>query len=125
MGHIVESCCEMFGIEENQSLKKDEHYQLSGSKNQRIHNNAEKISSIFTDYEVSFDESKNVFNVLTKNVLPQKTAEKTLWIICYRKTWRLVFVVNSSLLITTSRHATFPDCPGIPDLQRKIYHSPD
>ena len=78
MGHIVESCCEMFGIEENQSLKKDEHYQLSGSKNQRIHNNAEKISSIFTDYEVSFGESKNVFNVLTKNVLPQKTAERTL-----------------------------------------------
>ena len=61
----MESFCETFGIEENQSLKKDEHYQLSGSKNQRTHNNTEKISSVFTDYEVSFDESKNVFNVLT------------------------------------------------------------
>ena len=44
----MESFCETFGIEENQSLKKDEHYQLSGSKNQRIHNNTEKISNVFT-----------------------------------------------------------------------------
>ena len=42
-----------------------------------IHNNTEKISSVFTDYEVSFDESENVFNVLTKKVLPQ-TAEPFL-----------------------------------------------
>ena len=47
----MESFCETFGIEENQSLKKDEHYQLSGSKNQRIHNNTGKISSVFTDYK--------------------------------------------------------------------------
>ena len=32
MGSIVESFCATFAIEENQSLKKDEHYQLSGSK---------------------------------------------------------------------------------------------
>ena len=43
-----------------------------------IHNNTEKISSVFPDYEVSFDESENVFNVLTKEVLPQKTAEPFL-----------------------------------------------
>ena len=43
-----------------------------------IHNNTEKISSVFTDYEVSFDESENVFNVLTKKVLPQKPAETFL-----------------------------------------------
>ena len=78
MGNIVESFCGIFGIEESQSLKKDEHYQLSGSKNQRIHNNTEKISCIFTNYEVSFDESENVFNVLTKKVLPQKPAETFL-----------------------------------------------
>ena len=70
MGNIVESFCETFDIEENQSLKKDEHYQLSGSKNQGIHNNTEKISSVFTNYDVSFDESENAFNVLTKKVLP-------------------------------------------------------
>ena len=34
MGSIVESFCATFAIEENQSLKKDEHYQLSGSKRQ-------------------------------------------------------------------------------------------
>ena len=32
MGNIVESFCGIFGTEENQSLKKDEHYQLPGSK---------------------------------------------------------------------------------------------
>ena len=78
MGNIVERFCETFGIDENQSLKKDDHYQLPGSKNQRIHNNTEKISSVFTDYEVSVDESENVFNVLTKKVLSQKTAETFL-----------------------------------------------
>ena len=60
MGNIVERFCETFGIDENQSLKKDDHYQLSGSKTQRIHNNTE------------------IFNVLTKKVLPQKTAETFL-----------------------------------------------
>ena len=29
---------------------------------------------------------------------------RTLWIICYRKTWRLVFAVHSLVLITTSDH---------------------
>ena len=37
-------------------------------KNQRIHNNTEKISSV--NYEVFFDESENVFNVLTKKSFP-------------------------------------------------------
>ena len=78
MENIVESFCEKFGIEENQSLKKDEHYQLSCSKNQRIHNNTEKISSVITDYEVFFDECENVFSVLTKKVLPQKTTKTFL-----------------------------------------------
>ena len=57
MENIVKSFCEKFGIEENPSLEKDEYYQLSSSKNQRIHNNMKKISSVFTHYEVSFDES--------------------------------------------------------------------
>ena len=29
---------------------------------------------------------------------------RTLWIICYRKTWRIVFVVHGSILKTTSDH---------------------
>ena len=66
MGNIVESFCETFGIEENQSLKKDEHYQLSGSKNQRIDSNTEKISSVFTDNQVSFDESEKYLQCVDK-----------------------------------------------------------
>ena len=62
----MESFCETFGIEENQSLKKDEHYQLSGSKNQRIHKNTEKISSVFTYNQVSFDESEKYLQCVDK-----------------------------------------------------------
>ena len=61
--------CPRLQLKKNQ-LKK--HYQLSGSKNQRTHNNTEKISSAFTDYELSFDESENVFNVLTKKYCSKK-----------------------------------------------------
>lgn len=78
LGNIVESFCETFGIEENQSRKRDEHYQLSGSKNQRITNNVTKISTVFNDHVVNFDSSDVVYNVLTRKVLPSAVAERFL-----------------------------------------------
>ena len=66
LGNIMESFCETFGIEENQSRKRDEHYQLSGSKNYRITNNIEKISTVFKTCGVNFDDSDVVYNILTK-----------------------------------------------------------
>ena len=96
MGNIVESFCQTFGIEEDGSRKRDEHYQLTGSKNKRIRTYTDKISTVFTVHEVAFNvnatnelESSegnendtpetelkdDVFNVSTKKVLPDKMAE--------------------------------------------------
>ena len=67
--------CETFGIEENQSRKRDEHHQLFGSKNKRIYSNTEKILRVFQTHNVNFEASDSVFNILTKKVLPSKEAE--------------------------------------------------
>ena len=74
----MESFCETFGIEENQSRKRDEHYQLSGSKNYRITNNIAKISTVFKTQGVNFDGSDVVYHILTKKVLPNIVAERFL-----------------------------------------------
>ena len=78
LGNIMESFCETFGIEENQSRERDEHYQLSGSKNYRITNNIAKISTVFKTHGVNFDGSDVVYNILTKKVLPNIVAEQFL-----------------------------------------------
>ena len=78
LGNIMESFCETFGTEENQSRKRDEHYQLSGSKNYRITNNIAKISTVFKTHGVNFDGSDVVYNILTKKVLPNIVAERFL-----------------------------------------------
>ena len=54
LGNIMESFCETFGIEEKQSRKRDEHYQLSGSKNYRITNNMTKISTVLKIHSINF-----------------------------------------------------------------------
>ena len=54
MGNIVKSFCETFGIEEGGSRKRDEHYQLSGSKNERMSTNTEKVSHVLDEHEVAF-----------------------------------------------------------------------
>ena len=75
MGSIVGNFCETFGIEENQSRKRDEHHQLFGSKNKRIYSNTEKILRVFQTHNVNFEASDSVFNILTRKVLPSKEAE--------------------------------------------------
>ena len=72
MGSIVGNFCETFGIEENQSRKRDEHHQLFGSKNKRIYSNTEKILRVFQTHNVNFEASDSVFNILTKKVLPSR-----------------------------------------------------
>lgn len=94
MGNIVESFCETFGIEEDGSRKRDDHYQLSGSKNERMSTNTEKVSRVLDEHEVAFttietttegdEQSTNfskrgdVFNVLTKKVLPESVAKSMI-----------------------------------------------
>ena len=71
----VASFCNRFGISESEAYKQEDHYQLSGSKNSRIGSNVSITSDVFGTYDVSFDVTDNVYNVLTMKVLPQKDTE--------------------------------------------------
>ena len=62
--------CEKFGITDDEARKRENHYQLSASKNCRIQDNVGKISEVFHTYNVGFDGTDRVFNFLTKKVLP-------------------------------------------------------
>ena len=70
MSNIIASFCNRFGISESEACKREDHYQLSGSKNSRIGSNVSKISDVFGTYDVSFNATDNVYNVLTMKVLP-------------------------------------------------------
>ena len=49
MGNIVNNFCKTFGIDENQSRKRDDHHQLTGLKNARIETNWTKLSHVFSN----------------------------------------------------------------------------
>ena len=66
MRNIVNNFCEAFGTDENQSRKRDEHHQLTGSKNAMIETNCTKLSHVFSEHDVIFDGQDSVYNILTK-----------------------------------------------------------
>ena len=78
MGNIVNNFCETCGIDENQSRKRDEHHQLTGSKNAMIETNCTKLSHVFSEHDVIFDGQDSVYNILTKKVLPTDVADRFL-----------------------------------------------
>ena len=78
IGNMIKDFCETFGINDNQNAKSDEHYQLAGSKNIRIRDNVEKLSAIFNTYNVNFNHSDSVYNILTMKVLPAKESTRFL-----------------------------------------------
>ena len=51
-----------------------EHYQLSSSKNKRILDNTQKLSQILDTHNLSFENTKNLYNVLTNKVMPNDQA---------------------------------------------------
>ena len=55
-----------------------EHYQLTGGTQQRIATNVKKLKDIFVLHEITFEESEQVYNIITKAVLDQKLAEQFL-----------------------------------------------
>ena len=75
MSNITASFCGRFGISRSVACKREDHYQVSGSKSSRIGSNVSKISCLFGTYNVNFDAIGNVCNVLTMKVLHQKDAE--------------------------------------------------
>ena len=56
ISYIITSFCDKFGILESEACKREDHYQLSGSKNSRIQSNLSKISNVFSTYGVSLVE---------------------------------------------------------------------
>ena len=77
MSNIVTKFCETFKIADGKE-KQDEHHEILGSKNERITSNVEKITAVFETHGVTFDRVDNVFNILTKKVLPNKDAQRFL-----------------------------------------------
>ena len=73
MGNNIQDFCDVFNIL-NEAPKRSQHYQLTGSKNERTNDNAKKMSEVFCSHEINFEKSDIVFNVLTKKVLPESCA---------------------------------------------------
>ena len=78
LGNIIKDFCETFGIEDDQSKKAENHYQLSSSKNTRIGGKVEKLLSVFSTYNINFGPSDVVFNIFIIKVLPEKEATRFL-----------------------------------------------
>ena len=75
MGNIINNFYETFGIDENQSRKRDEHHQLTESKNARIKTNYAKLSHVFSERDVVFEGQDSVYNISTKKVLAADAAD--------------------------------------------------
>ena len=77
MGNIIQDFCEVFNIQ-NEAPKRTQHHQLTGFKNERIDDDIKKISYLFCSHELNFEKSDELFNMLTKKVLPKKLAKESL-----------------------------------------------
>ena len=75
---MIKDFCETLGINGNQNTKSDDHYQLVGSTNTRIGDNVEKLPGIFNTYNVNFNHTDSVYNILTMKVLPAKESTRFL-----------------------------------------------
>ena len=73
--NIIDCFNEQFGFQRN---VRDEHYQLTGGTNYRVINNATRLMDVFTTHKVNFDNDHNVYNILTKAILPEKSADQFL-----------------------------------------------
>ena len=56
MGNIIQDFCDVFNIQ-NAAPKRTQHYQLTGSKNERINDNVKKMSDVFYSHEINFEKS--------------------------------------------------------------------
>ena len=68
-------------FEELNSLKsstRKEHYQLTGSTNKRIYDNAAKVEEVLKSFDVSFESNDCVYNVVSKAVLGVDDANEFL-----------------------------------------------
>ena len=54
------------------------HYQLEGTANERLQKNSKKLAKVFENHSTEFGRSSDVFNIMTKAILPVKQAEEFL-----------------------------------------------
>lgn len=96
MGNILEEVSEAFDAH-REAPKTSQHYQLTGSKSERINESARTLSQVFVSHEVKFDETDLVFNVITKIVIPAK----------FRKgEYRIVEIIEERIVGFTSLSGT-------------------
>ena len=74
--NIIEKFRLFFGIED--LVEQEEHYQLRGGKNVRIMTNMDKLLTVFKSHDTNFDDSDNVYNILTKRILPKQYCDEFL-----------------------------------------------
>ena len=75
MNGLSTEFCNRNGIS---SSKRKHHYQLDGSTQERIKTNFDKLLVSMEMFEVSFEQSENVFNVVSKRVLPVEESKEFL-----------------------------------------------
>ena len=68
LSNIVEKFCASLLLEDSDARKREQHYQLIGSKNSRLSTNVNKLLDVFNTQGITFEESDKVYNVLTKKV---------------------------------------------------------
>ena len=51
---------------------------LGGSVNSRYYNNTEKLNTVFANHDVDFTSNTDVYNVVTKKILPKDQADTFL-----------------------------------------------
>ena len=78
MSNIAEQFCTLFLLEDSDARKREQHYQLIRSKIARLSTNVNKLLDVFNTQGMFFEESDEVYNVLTKNVLATDVAETFL-----------------------------------------------
>ena len=118
MGTIIEEFAELFQIEENMSHKKDQYYQVTGSKNKRISVNVNKLTVVTRAFGVGVGNSTNLFNIYIKKVMPAKfltleeigqeryhkfleeqlSGEKSIWDQSQKKSFRHLLSSTNELL---------------------------
>ena len=77
MNSKIEDFCSSFNIEDI-NTKRDEHPELTSSKNKRITENVKKIDCVFEMHSTNFDDSECLYNTITQKVLDPKLADQFL-----------------------------------------------
>ena len=77
MSQITEAFLESLRLNSDK-INGQDHYQLTWGTNKEITDNKGKLKEVMKAYDVIFDKTDSVFNIISKRVLPEKAAEELL-----------------------------------------------